>query len=240
MNFRTWSIVSKPLFWSSYPFLSIYLQKVHDLVNCLKTSHLIISLPLHPLQDRTWTWSIVWIPLIWTSGSYPFLFIYLQDVREPDKSFENLSSDHPIPSSSSNSRLYMNQLVNCLNTSNLNILSSSSSISRMYVNLINCLKTSHLITLSLPLHSSRESMWILSIIFKPLIDHPIHPSSSVFRLYANLVYCLNSMNTSDLIIQSLPLHPSPDHMWTWSIVWIPLIWSSYPSSANFDFHHSQL
>ena len=118
-----------------------------NLVNCLNISHLIIpSHPLHLSPDCMWTWSIVWISLIWSSR--PILFICLQFVRELGQSFEYLSSDHPIP--------------------------SSSSVSSLYVNLVNCLNISH------------------------------------------------------LIIPSHPLNLSPVCTWTWSIVWISLIWSSYP------------
>ena len=269
-----------------------------NLVNCLNISHLIIpSHPLHPSLDSTWTWSIVWTSLIWSS--HPILVIHLQRVCELCQLFEYLSSDHTIPSSSSVSRKYVN-LVNCLDISHLIIPShplhpslesmwtlsivwishpipSSSSVSREYVNLVNCLNISHLIIPSHPLHLSPGSTWTwancldishliipsyplhpslartwtwsifwISLIWSshPIIficlqyvceigqlieylssDHPIPSSSSVSRMYVNLVNCLN---ISHLIILSHPLHPSPVCTWTWSNVWISLIWSSHP------------
>lgn len=100
-------------------------------------------------------------------------------------------------------------------------------------------------------HSSAESTWTSSIAWTPhLIIHPIFfihlqnvrefgqlfenlspdylipSSSSVFRPYVNLANCLE---TSHLIISSLPLRPSPVRMWIWLIVWISPIWSSHPS-----------
>ena len=163
-----------------------------NLVNCLNTSHLII--PSHPLPFH---------PL-------------LQAVRYLGQLFNGFSSDHPIP--------------------------SSSSVSRQYVNLVNCSNTCHLIP-SHPLHPSPAGMWIWLIVslissshhplylspgstwtwFK-LIDlrpvtclsHPLH----VFREYVKLV---NWLNISHLIIPSHPLHLSPACTWTWSLVWIPLI-----------------
>ena len=67
-----------------------------------------------------WTWSIVWIFLIWST--YTILFIYLQGVRDFGQLFEYSSSDYPIQSSSSVSR------------------------ASLYVNTVNCFKISHLIS----------------------------------------------------------------------------------------------
>ena len=146
----TWtcSIVWRPLIWSFLPLLFICLQQVRwfgqilktslislfiplqlvrELVNFLKTSHLIIpsySLRLSP--GSMWIWLIIWKPLI--QSSFPFLFIRLQVVRELGQLFGDLSSDHP----SSISRKYFN-LVNYLKTSDHPIL-SSLPVCRTYVN----------------------------------------------------------------------------------------------------------
>jgi hypothetical protein len=122
----TWplSFVWISLIWSSYPIFFIRLQHVREFgvfflktssdhsipfsssvsrmyvtsVNCLNTSHLIIpSHPPRPSPGCTWTSSIVWKPLIWSS--HPILFIHLQAVRELGHLFEILSSNHSIPSS---------------------------------------------------------------------------------------------------------------------------------------------
>ena len=191
------------LFWSSYPLLFIHLQDVREFDKLFKN-------------------------LFWSS--YPFLFTRLQFVREVGQLFEHFSSNHPIP--------------------------SSSSVFREYVNLINGLNTSHLINFSLHLHLSPESTWPWSIVWISLFwssclllfirlkrvrqfklfeylssnllirfqnvrelgqlfenlssNHSIPSFLSVFSLYVNLVYCLN---ISYLIIPSLPLHPSPGCMW---------------------------
>ena len=71
-------------------------------------------------------------------------FIRVQEVRKLGQLFDDLSSDDPIPSSSSVFSMYVN-LVNCLKTSHLIIPSHFSSVSRSYVNLVDRLKTSHLI-----------------------------------------------------------------------------------------------
>ena len=143
--------------------------------------------------------------------------------------------------------MYVN-LVNGLNTPYLIILShpmpSSSSITRPYVNLVDFFKTSHLIILSHPLHSSPESTWTrlfvyifvfwlsyptifigfqgvrqLAQLFEyPTYDFPIPSSSSISRLYVNMLNCLSSPH---LIILSHPFHPTPGRTWTCSIVWIP-------------------
>ena len=158
----------------------------------------ILSLPHHPSPACTWILSIVWIHFFWSS--YPLLFIHLQDVCELDQLFLNLSSNHPIP--------------------------SSSSVSSSYVNSLNCLNISHLIILSLPLHLYPESTWTWSIVLEYFSSHqPFSSSSSVSREYVNLINCLN---IAVLIILSLPLHPSQESTWTWTIVWIPLFWSSRP------------
>lgn len=109
----------------------------------------------------------------------------------------------------------------------------------MYVNLVNCLFTRHLIIPShllqdvrefghyyclktpyLILHRSLERTWTGQLFEYLSSDHPI--SSPVSRKYVNLI---NHFITSQLII---PSYPSPGCSWIWSIVLIPLIWSSYP------------
>ena len=195
-----------------------------NLAKCFKISHLIIpSHPLHPSPAGTWTWPIVLRSLIWSS--HPILFICLQLVRELGQLFYDLSSDHPIP--------------------------SSSSISREYVTLVNCFKVSHRIIPFHPLHPSPDRMWTWSIFLRSLIwsshpilfirlqnvcdlgqlfkishliipSHPLHPSPGSTWTWS---YCIK---VSYLIIPSHPLHPSPDRMWTWSIVLRSLIWSSHP------------
>ena len=125
-----------------------------NLVNCFKISHLIIpSLPLHPSLGGTWTWSIALRSLIWLS--HPILFIRLQLVRELIQFLWDLSSNYPIP--------------------------STSSVSRKYVNLANCFKISHLINPSHPLHPSPVRTWTWLIVFKMIShriipSHPLHPS----------------------------------------------------------------
>ena len=60
--------------------------------NRLSSEHFILSSP-----ESKWTWSVVWISLIW--WSYPITFILLQMVRElqVDQSFRDFKkSDHPI------------------------------------------------------------------------------------------------------------------------------------------------
>ena len=154
----------------------IHLQTVRQLVNCFMTSHLIIlfiqlqfvrepgqlfktdflsdhpililfirlqsvrelrqlflilpSHPLHPSAGRTWTWSIVY----------------------------DLSSDHPIPSSSV-SRVYVKFVLRPL------IWSSHPILSRKYAKLVNCLNTLHLIIPSHPLQPPPERTWTWSIVY---------------------------------------------------------------------------
>ena len=102
-----------------------------------------VSLPLHSSPESMSTWSIVRKSPIWSSLCDPPLLTYLQLVREPGQLFGYMSPNHPIP--------------------------STSSTSRKYVNLVNCLKTSHMIILSHHIHSSPESMWICSTVWIPLI-----------------------------------------------------------------------
>ena len=137
---------------------------------------------------------------------HPSLFFRLQDVHELGELFEDVLSDHPFP--------------------------FSLSISSLYVNLISCFKT---------FHSSQDVREQLTV---NLANSLIWSSFPIFfRMYVNLVDCLN---TSHLTIPSLPLHlslactrtwgqlfpliwssrpSSPGCMWSWSIVWRPLIWS---------------
>ena len=191
----TWSIVWIPVIWSSYP---IVISRMYvNLVNCLNTSHLILSHPLHPSSGSMWTWSIVWIPVIWSSHLIRFIFLQFVRgrVRELGQLFKYVWSDLPFPSSLSVSRKYEN-LFNCLKSSNP--IPSSPIASSLYVNLVNCFNTSHLIFPSLLLHSSPESTWTWSIVWS--LNRSSHP---------------------------LPLHLSPERTWTWSIVWVLFIWSSY-------------
>ena len=103
---------------------------------------------------------------------------------------------------------------------------SSSSVFRKYVK-FTCLNS--------PIWSSYR---ILSIRLQPVrelgqlfehhsSDHPIPSSSSVFRKFVKFT-CLN---TAFLIILSHPLHSSSACSWTWSIIWIPFLWSSFSSSV---------
>ena len=92
-----------PLIWSFYPILFIDLQFVRELGQLFQTSHLfILSHPLHPPSGSTWTWQFFNMTSHLTIPSLP-----LQDVREIWQPFES-SSYHPIPSSSSVSRAYVN------------------------------------------------------------------------------------------------------------------------------------
>ena len=93
------------------------------------------------------------------------------------------------------------------------------------MNLVNCFKISYLIIPSHPLHPSPACTWTWSIVLRSLIWSSIPSSSSVSRMYVNLVNCFK---ISYLIIPSHPLHPSPDRTWTWSNVLRSLIWSSHP------------
>ena len=104
---------------------------------------LIWSYPLHTSPDSTWTWSIVF------KTSHLILFIHLQNVRELGQLFEYSSSDHPIPSSLSISRMYH----------------------IMYVKSVNCFKMSHLIIH--PLQDVREFGQLFEYASS---DHPIPPS----------------------------------------------------------------
>jgi hypothetical protein len=116
----------------------------------------------------------------------------------------------------------------CLIRSSYPSFASVSSLTP-YVNPGNCFKMSNLIILlSHPIHPcpGRTSTWTWLFEY-PSSDHPIASSSSVFRTYVNLVNCLKMSN---LIILFHPPHPSSERKSTWSIFWIPLIWSSYPPS----------
>ena len=181
-----------------------------NLVNCLNTSHLISTSHSIHLQD------VREFGQLFKASHLIILFICLQGVRELGQLFEYFSSEHPVPSSSSVSSVYVN-LVNCLKTSRLiispfhsfhlspactwiwsivcrllsdHLLPSFSSVSSLYVNLVNCFKTSSDYSLNLSPGSTRT--W--SIVLRPLI-WPI--SLSVSRKYVNLVNCFK---TSHLII----------------------------------------
>ena len=120
------------------------------------------------------------------------------------------SSDHPIPPSSFVSRMYVN-MINCLNALHL-IIPSSSSISRKYLNVWIILRP--LMWFSFPSSSSvsrgRMSTWPIRLNTPHLIV--------LSRAYVNYLNCLNTPH---------PLS-SPGCTWSRSIVWIFLIWSSYP------------
>ena len=104
---------------------------------------------------------------------YLILFIRHQEVRKLGQLFSDLSSDHPMPSSSSVSRRYY---INCFKISFYHPIPSALSVSSSCVNLVNCLKISHLI----------------------IPSHPVYPSSACSSaMYVNLVNCLN---VSHLII----------------------------------------
>ena len=214
-----------------------------NLVNWFKISQLIIPCHhLHRSPASTWTWSIVFRSLIWSS--HPILFICLQRVRELGQLFYDLSSDHPLHPSpartwtwstvlwsliwSSHPILFIRlQFVRELgqlfyDLSSDHPIPSSSSISREYVNLVNCFVISHLIIFFIRLQLVRERG---QLFYDLSSDHPIPSSSSVSREYVNLVNCFM---ISHLIILSHPLHPSPGCTWTWSTVLWSLIWSSHP------------
>ena len=130
-----------------------------NLVNCLKTSYLIIpSHSLYPYVNliscfKTFHSSQdVREQLTVNLGQFSHLIILshlLQDVRKLGRLFEYLSSDHPIPSSSPVSSLYAN-----LGSTVSSHLIFASILSRMYVILVNRLKTSYLIIASHNLHPS--------------------------------------------------------------------------------------
>ena len=227
-----------------------------NLVNCFKTSHLIITSYLHTSQDSTWIWSIVL------------------------KTFRLIIRSNQ--SSSFVSSSYVN-LVNYFKISHLIILSlrlhrspgSTWTWLIVWIALI-WFKLSHsFLHLSPACTSTRSIVWIaliwLSHIFlfiflqsvRELVqlfewlswvssDYHIPFSSSFSSLYVNLVNCLNNSHpifhtflfihlqkvsrlgqgqlfeyfSSHLIIPSF-LSVSSLY-WTWSIVWIAFIWS---------FHH---
>ena len=161
----------------------LFIHHYTNLVDCfdLNTSHpTILSHPLHPSPESMWPKANCWILVIWLS--YPTFFIRLQGVCQLTQLSEYPTSDyHPIPSSSSVSRLYVNTL-NCLNTPQLTILSHLSS--PVYVNLISYYKTSDLIWSSHP-HPLQPPVRELNQLFlRPLIwlSHP-HLS----RKYVNLI-----------------------------------------------------
>ena len=140
---------------SPSPVISLYV----NFLNSLNTSHLIIlSHLLHLSPDCMWNFSILWIFLFWSL--HLIRVIRLQHVCEHGQLFENLSSHHTIPFSSSVSRAYVTWrwLIVWIPL----IWSSypiSSSVSRLYVDFI-CLKTSCLIIPSHLLHLSLECTWI--------------------------------------------------------------------------------
>ena len=200
------------------------------MVNCFKVSHLIIpSHPLHLSPECTWTCSIALRYLIWS------VFIPLQLVCYNAQFLKDLSSDHPIPSSSSVSSQYVN-LLNCFKISYLIIPSHSlhlspastwtSSIALRYLiwsvficlqlvrELAQLLKISHLIIPSHPLHLSSASTWACSIALRSLIW-------SFFIRLAQLLYDLSSDHPIH------PFHSSPARTWTCSISLRYLIWSSH-------------
>ena len=115
------------LFWSSHPILVICLQKVCKLVWIPLL--IILSFFLHPSPGCTWTWSIVWKYLVWSS--YPILATssYVNLVVWLNISLLIISSLSLHPS-----RMYVN-LVDCFNTSHL-IIPSYPYVSSSYVNVV--------------------------------------------------------------------------------------------------------
>ena len=89
---------------------SIFSRLFVHLIICFTKSS---NHPLHPSSACSWFWSIVQISLIWSS--YPVL-ICLQLVRK--LLFFEVSSNYPIPSSSSAFRWFV-VLVNCSTTTHL-------------------------------------------------------------------------------------------------------------------------
>ena len=207
-------------------------QGVRQLAQCLNTPHLTIlwflSHPLHPSPDCTWTCSIVWIPLVWST--YPIRHAP-QGVRNLTQlMFEYPLSDHPIPSS------------------------SSVTVYRAYVNILNCLNPPQLIILYHLLHPSPGCRWTCSIVCLSS-DYPIPSSCSVSRKYVNYSNCFktsnlipsspdcegmwtwsNYLNSHHLINLSHRLHPSPARTWTLAIGLRLLIWLSIPSSSSIGNH----
>ena len=97
---------------------------------------------------------------------YLILFIRHQEVRKLGQLFSDLSSDHPMPSSSSVSRRYY---INCFKISFYHPIPSALSVSSSCVNLVNCLKISHLIIPSHPVYPSSACTWTWSIVWMSLI-----------------------------------------------------------------------
>ena len=157
---------------SSSSISSLYV----NLVNCLKISHLII--PSHPLKGvREPGQLFIWVLLVWLPRSIPF--IRHQFVRELGQLFEGLLSDHPNPTHPPPERTWTCQLCEHLST---NHPIPSSSVSSSYVNLVNCLNTCHLI---ISFHPSPVCTWTWSTeLFKylssdhPFPSHPLHLSSA--------------------------------------------------------------
>ena len=139
--------------------------------------------------------------MIWLS--YPTLFIRLQGVRQLAQLFEYPTSYHSI--------------------------ASSLSTSSLYVNMLNCLNTSRLIILSHPLHPSPGRTWACSIVWIPhliILYHLLHPSPertwtwTIVWILVHLIIFLSSPAhrtwTSSIIFYKNPwsdlsqLHPLQD------------------------------
>ena len=135
-------------------------------------------------------------------------------------------------------------LINCLNTSDLIILSLTWTWSivwkphiwSFYPFLFICPQDVHELgqlfgnlwsSQPPPLHPSPGCTWSWSTVWIPLfwLSYPF--SSSVSSSYINLGQLLKTSSLAWCGILPHPLHPSPGSMWTWSIVWIPVNWSSY-------------
>ena len=127
-------------------------------------------------RGRMSTYSIVWTLVIWLT--YPILSIRLQGVRQLTQLFEYPSSDHPI----------------------IDELSSLSSLESTWTRLIVWILVL-VIWLSYPILFIRlQDVRELTQLFEyPTSDHLIPSSSSVSRMYVNLLNCLN---TPHLIIPS--------------------------------------
>ena len=168
------------------------------------------------MAERTWFWLKFYLFHHLNWSSHPILFICLQLICKFGRLFKDLSSDYPIP--------------------------SSSSVSRLYVNKVNSLNTSHLIISFLPLHLSPARTWTWSIVLRNYIWSF---SSIVSSSYVNLIsrfkilrwssfpsvsslyeYLVNWFKTSHLIILFIYLQRVCQLI---LLIWS--FWSCNPSSS---------
>ena len=160
------------------------------------------------------------IPHLIRDSSYPILLTFSSKYVDLTNCFK---TSHPIIISQSLQRVCELASIIYLKTSFLIIAISSKS--RQYVNLDICLNAPYLIVQSHLLFS--VSAWTGSIDLTPLIwSHPLHPYA---RPYVNLI---SIFTKSHPIILPHPLHLSSGCSWICSVVWIQLIWPSYPSSSS--------